>query len=787
MLESSQKISISNSWGKLQSLLITRPDENNDENKPTKFSKTSRPPNPRMRLLTPNRIVLKDSKDGTNQIVKSSRPTTAPTRSLSIGTIPKAAIEGLTVIQLQKIYKAKCADLGITVIPDQESRFFNSCLTHFKDRKFDMIESGLGQESAKVIGEILRNNMNFSCIQLGKNTIGDEGVIQLIKLLRKNFSLVHLDISSNDITPSGAAEIFKIIKTHPSLASIDVSSHEGLHRNRLGIEGAQALGIVLKSNRILEFLNLSGISIGLEGVQYIAEGLNENKSLVSLNLANNNLDWQCMELLTKTLVTTNVRELNVSSNRIGSDGAEYLSLMIIGAYEGSCPLIKLDASSCEIGTKGAAKIFESLRMNIQMRYLILNDNPLTQGLSSAFLALLIDNVVLKELHIGKCGIKPEQISDITEGLTKNKTLETLDLSNNLIRDEGAELIALGLAKNTKLTTLDLSGNKIKNAGGISLGQALKENTTLESLVLKDNSIKDEAGQILYEVSRLNQNILRLVLDLNPVNLKYINDIRQNMKRNKENHSKKIIPKLREKIEKLTIDHQEVEEIQWKLHLMRREHEEAEMKLDSDNDKLDIMKENEEVKVEVLHSEYLSLKRLNEELSENLNNINQECQLLKSQSEWTMNDLADKIAHAVAETKRAEKKRSSVREETALKRGQSNEVVSQLNDKLFLEEAGKRNAGNTLKILKERLDAKKEEIASLRSPKESKRKESKRDLKHSPSPKRKKGVIMNKLEETKTFLASEKLASRMKEERKKRSRSNNTSQRITRNVSPIKEV
>lgn len=561
MLGSSHKINISNSWSKLESILVTKSDENYDENRDLKSSKTTRPPNPRLRLLTPNRIVLKDTRDGVSHHVKHYRPTTAPLRTSSGIINSRISIEGLSVVQIQKIYKAKCRDLDITVIPDQEVRFFNSCLSRFRNRRFEMIESGLGPESAKVIGEIIRNNLNFAYIDLGKNTIGDEGATLLMQLLRKNFSLVHIDISSNDITPLGSSEVFKSVRHHPSLASLNISSHEGLHRNRLGSDGAISLGQTLRVNPILQFLNLAATSIGFDGIESIVDGLANNKSLVSLNLANNNLDARCIEPLSQAIVTTNLRELNLASNKIGNEGSEYLSMMIVGAYDGACPLIKLDISSCEIGTKGISKIFAAVRMNVQLKYLTVNSNILNHGPSTAFVALLCDNVVLKELNISKCDLKPEHMNAITEGLAKNKVLETLNLSSNFIRDEGANFIAQGLAKNKSLKTLDLTNNKIKNLGAIALGNALKDNGTLENLILKDNSVKDDGGQLLSEVSRLNQNILKLVLDFNPVNLKFINDIRQNLKRNREIHIRKVVPRLKESIEKLAIDQQTIEAMQ----------------------------------------------------------------------------------------------------------------------------------------------------------------------------------------------------------------------------------
>lgn len=53
----------------------------------------------------------------------------------------------------------------------------------------------LGEESAKVINGLLRNNLDISHLILNRNQIGDEGLRKLSKLLEHNKTIIHIDLS----------------------------------------------------------------------------------------------------------------------------------------------------------------------------------------------------------------------------------------------------------------------------------------------------------------------------------------------------------------------------------------------------------------------------------------------------------------------------------------------------------------------------------------------------------------------------------------------------------------
>lgn len=521
----------------------------------------------------------------------------------------------VTRAQLQKIYKAKCEDIEIPVLNDQEARFLTYCQNNFQHRHFQMKESGLSLNAAIAIGKVLKST-NFAFVNLSKNTLGDDGAFRLLKEICDSNSIVHLDLSNNDITPEGFIKISKILSYHPSLTSIDLSSYEGLHRNRMSTNGAAALSKAVKNNKILQFLNISGTSLG-EGIELLAAGLENNHSLVSMDLSNNSIQGRHIEKLSKVLVSTSLKDLNLASNKIADEGCEYLANMMIGAYDAGCPLVKFNLSSNQITHKGAGKLFHALRLNGFIKTFNISGNLFNQGLSLYFPMFLSDNTVLSMLNLSNCMIKSESFQNISEGILKNKGLEMLDLSKNKIEDAGVIFLAEGLAKNKALKSLDLTTCHIKDNGAAFLANALKGNTMIASVNLKDNSVKDGAGELFVELTRINKNLLFIGLDLNPLHLKYVSAIKTNVKENIKLQKKKVIPQILGEIERIKAPIEAHEAVNQKIKKKLKEKLETERKFEIRDENYEDVKVQEEKRLKSLQDHHRVLKEKNMDLSKTL--------------------------------------------------------------------------------------------------------------------------------------------------------------------------
>jgi hypothetical protein len=104
---------------------------------------------------------------------------------------------------------------------------------------------------------------------------------------------------------------------------------------------------------------------------------------------------------------------------------------------------------------------------------------------------------LQELKLSMTGIRPEGLARIASALTKNKTIQRLDLSWNALASnpsnkkalrDGIKAFSKMLAANTSLIHLDLSFCEIDDKSADYLFKAISENETLEFIDLTGNQV-----------------------------------------------------------------------------------------------------------------------------------------------------------------------------------------------------------------------------------------------------------------------------------------------------------
>lgn len=92
-----------------------------------------------------------------------------------------------------------------------------------------------------MLAQIVSHNSRIAQLDLSKNCLGDAGVETLFKAVRRSHAVMHVDISSNELTALGMASVFKFLKKNESVTSLMCGTVEGIRRNRIGKEGAEAL------------------------------------------------------------------------------------------------------------------------------------------------------------------------------------------------------------------------------------------------------------------------------------------------------------------------------------------------------------------------------------------------------------------------------------------------------------------------------------------------------------------------------------------------------------------
>jgi Ran GTPase-activating protein (RanGAP) involved in mRNA processing and transport len=115
------------------------------------------------------------------------------------------------------------------------------------NRKIVLREMNLGLNFSRAFVHLVENHSRYNMdkiasIDLSKNQLRDEGVIELSKILLFSKSLVKLDLSSNEITPKAIQPLAEALKTNNSLTFLALSTIDGVQRNRVGKIGGEQFG-----------------------------------------------------------------------------------------------------------------------------------------------------------------------------------------------------------------------------------------------------------------------------------------------------------------------------------------------------------------------------------------------------------------------------------------------------------------------------------------------------------------------------------------------------------------
>lgn len=532
--------SITQSWTKLRSALLELPPLREDETRGKHRS---------VKSLTFGFCTHEEGLKLPERRVRPKSKASTPVLSRSFTTQASDLIEGVSELQLHLIYEAKCADLHLPIMALQQRRFVDFCCKHLRRRVWNFTESGVGPRTGRAVAECIKNNPHFCQLLLGKNELGDKGAVQIAKTLSKALNIVHLDLSSNSLGPEGLSQVLRFLSCHESLISLDLSSHEGLHRNRLALEGALALGELLKRNKLLVALDVSGTAIGGEGFEAVTTGLASNRSLLQIGLSRNGVRGKALLPLCKLLPLSCLSEIRVAGNPLSLEGAEVLSNVL--STPDSSSLRLLDISETRLGFSGSERVFDALSRNMKLHTLLMSRNPIGDAPNPTLAGLLYDNSQLRHLDLSECGLRINGLKAIGEGLGRNHSLEALVLAGNVFgtsdQQESFTALAAGLEKNSALKLLDLSSTRLNDKAVAVLCEAIWTHTSLAQLLLKDNDIRDRGAALLADLTRVRRKMTKLTIENNSVSFKYVAEIRSNLLGNAKFHEMSRIPQLRREL------------------------------------------------------------------------------------------------------------------------------------------------------------------------------------------------------------------------------------------------
>ena len=213
--------------------------------------------------------------------------------ALSFNGNPIGEEGGMAVSRILVDAACKVRDLDVgnseigtqAVIAIAQTMWYNTSVLRLNmenPRLYDLQET-----TAFHIAKMIRTNRVMQELYIGKHKIRDAGAQTIAQYLEDNASLRLLDLRANEISIAGA-EAFAILlmKGGCILSSLNMS------RNRIQDQGAQALGVALRSCRTLADLDIRNNKIGDTGLVAIADAMASNTAIQRLQVFGNNFDIQ---------------------------------------------------------------------------------------------------------------------------------------------------------------------------------------------------------------------------------------------------------------------------------------------------------------------------------------------------------------------------------------------------------------------------------------------------------------------------------------------------------------
>ena len=290
----------------------------------------------------------------------------------------------------------------------------------------------------------------------------------------------------------GDADVVELCEVLPRFVAVRTLD---LSRNKIGPEGASALGEALKVNAVMKSCNLLKNNLDIESATILAKiGAEKGIMLSGMTCDQTEADFTSQDLqpTDAILITSDLKFmavvtiLYIGGNSIGDDGA----VAIAEALKVNAVVTTLRLWKNSIGDEGAIAIAEGLKVNAVVTTLFLEGNIIGPEGAKAIAEALKVSAVLTTLDLGWNKIGDEGAKAITEALKVNAVLTVLWLGDNNISVDGAKAIAEALKVNTVVTELELGGNEIGDEGAKAIAEALKVNAVLNNLGLLNNNLGD---------------------------------------------------------------------------------------------------------------------------------------------------------------------------------------------------------------------------------------------------------------------------------------------------------
>ncbi|XP_037396981.1 NACHT, LRR and PYD domains-containing protein 3-like isoform X2 [Pygocentrus nattereri] len=318
---------------------------------------------------------------------------------------PHCKLEELQLLNCNLTEKS-CATLSSAIGSNSSSlRELNLSFNELQDLGVEMLSAALKNPHCRL--EIL---VMCNC------NLTEKSCAALSSALGPNSSsLRELNLSNNKLQDSG----LELLSAGLGSPQCKLEKLE-LHNCNLTEKTCAALSTALSSNCSLRELGLCYNKLRDSGVELLSAGLeNPYCKLEILRLCNCNLMKESCEALASALSSnsSSLKDLNLSNNKLQDSGVELLSAGLVNPH---CKLEKLELGDCNLTEKSCAALSSALSSAQNLRELDLSNNKLQDsGVELLSAGLTNPHCKLEILRLYNCDISDEGSAALVSKLKSN--------------------------------------------------------------------------------------------------------------------------------------------------------------------------------------------------------------------------------------------------------------------------------------------------------------------------------------------------------------------------------
>ncbi|XP_036151472.1 ribonuclease inhibitor isoform X1 [Myotis myotis] len=352
--------------------------------------------------------------------------------------------------------------------------------------ELNLSSNELGDASTQLVLQSLHPACKIQKLSLQSCNLSEAGCGALSSVLRSMPSLRELDLSYNPLRDAGLQLLCEGL--------LDPQCHiERLHLEygNLTAASCEALASVLRAKRELKNLRLSNNDFGEAGARTLCQGLADTSCpLESILLESCGLTAaNCQDLGGIVAAKASLSELHLGSNKLGDAG---IAELCPGLLSPSSRLKTLWLWECDFTARGCKDLCRVLRAKESLKELSVSGNEVgDEGARLLCETLQEPSCQLQSLWMKSCGLSAACCPHVSAMLARNRGLQELQMSSNNLGDEGMEVLCQGLGQpGVTLQMLSVGDCEVTDQGCTSLAALLLANHSLLELDLSNNYMSE---------------------------------------------------------------------------------------------------------------------------------------------------------------------------------------------------------------------------------------------------------------------------------------------------------